>query len=158
MGFSLRLTKVLVLRQKHRRLKLVGPCRLFGVQEHLPGKLQELRLGLQGLSSCAQASLYRLRRSVGVPTIDSRLPYEGHWRPWSRLHDVAAGLDHLRNTIQELEITSIAGPALSCGNGGPLGRRLRAAGGRGRGTRRSGPGVRAGRGSSCGPVSCHSPR
>ena len=63
-----------ILTPEAQKAKLVGPCWLFGVQEHLPGKLQELRLGVQGLPSCAQASLHRLQRSVGVPTIDSQLP------------------------------------------------------------------------------------
>lgn len=45
-------------------------------------------------------------------------PTKAHWRSDSHLRDIAAGLDSLTDTVQELGITSIAIPALGCGNGG----------------------------------------
>ena len=45
-------------------------------------------------------------------------PTKQHWRDSSRLQDIAAGLDSLVRTVDELNIKSVAIPALGCGNGG----------------------------------------
>jgi O-acetyl-ADP-ribose deacetylase (regulator of RNase III) len=45
-------------------------------------------------------------------------PTKQHWRGSSRLEDVAAGLESLVRTVDELNIRSVAIPALGCGNGG----------------------------------------
>jgi hypothetical protein len=45
-------------------------------------------------------------------------PTKKHWRSGSRLEDVAAGLDSLVDAVTELGVTSVAIPALGCGNGG----------------------------------------
>jgi len=45
-------------------------------------------------------------------------PTKRHWRSKSRLEDIEAGLDDLVRRINELGISSIALPALGCGNGG----------------------------------------
>ena len=45
-------------------------------------------------------------------------PTKGHWRSHSRISDVAAGLDDLREVVAKLDIHSIALPPLGCGNGG----------------------------------------
>ncbi len=45
-------------------------------------------------------------------------PTKGHWRDSSRLEDIAAGLDSLVDVVNERGITSVAIPALGCGNGG----------------------------------------
>lgn len=45
-------------------------------------------------------------------------PTKGHWRSKSRLVDIEQGLVDLVHVIRECEITSIAVPALGCGNGG----------------------------------------
>lgn len=45
-------------------------------------------------------------------------PTKKHWRSKSRLPDIEAGLDDLIRVVNELEIESIAIPALGCGNGG----------------------------------------
>jgi O-acetyl-ADP-ribose deacetylase (regulator of RNase III) len=45
-------------------------------------------------------------------------PTKKHWRSDSRLQDIAAGLDSLVDTVRELGVTSVAIPALGCGNGG----------------------------------------
>lgn len=45
-------------------------------------------------------------------------PTKKHWRGGSRLYDIAAGLDSLVDAVTERGITSIAIPALGCGNGG----------------------------------------
>lgn len=45
-------------------------------------------------------------------------PTKGHWRSPSRLVDIEAGLDWLTRHYEEWGITSLAVPALGCGNGG----------------------------------------
>ncbi len=45
-------------------------------------------------------------------------PTKGHWRSASRLADIERGLGALVETVLERGITSIAIPALGCGNGG----------------------------------------
>jgi O-acetyl-ADP-ribose deacetylase (regulator of RNase III) len=45
-------------------------------------------------------------------------PTKGHWRSRSRFADIKRGLVDLVRVIEEYEITSIAIPALGCGNGG----------------------------------------
>lgn len=45
-------------------------------------------------------------------------PTKGHWRARSKLTEIEAGLDDLRNVINDNAIGSIALPPLGCGNGG----------------------------------------
>ncbi|TDC42209.1 macro domain-containing protein [Micromonospora sp. KC213] len=45
-------------------------------------------------------------------------PTKRHWRGSSQLEDIAAGLDSLVEVVNQRAITSIAIPALGCGNGG----------------------------------------
>ncbi|MGW0212800.1 type II toxin-antitoxin system antitoxin DNA ADP-ribosyl glycohydrolase DarG [Micromonospora chokoriensis] len=45
-------------------------------------------------------------------------PTKGHWRANSKLSDIEAGLIDLVRVIRERKITSVAMPALGCGNGG----------------------------------------
>ncbi|GAA4977810.1 macro domain-containing protein [Pseudonocardia tropica] len=45
-------------------------------------------------------------------------PTKGHWRSASQLSDVRDGLNDLVRVLGDLEIASIALPALGCGNGG----------------------------------------
>lgn len=45
-------------------------------------------------------------------------PTKKHWRSGSRLKDIAAGLESLVDEVRELGVTSVAIPALGCGNGG----------------------------------------
>ncbi|MGF1645973.1 MAG: macro domain-containing protein [Kineosporiaceae bacterium] len=45
-------------------------------------------------------------------------PTKRHWRSPSRLADIDAGLDDLRRVLAELSVSSVAVPALGCGNGG----------------------------------------
>ncbi|MDB5955685.1 MAG: Appr-p processing protein [Ramlibacter sp.] len=45
-------------------------------------------------------------------------PTKGHWRSKSRIADIEEGLKSLVQTIQRLQIRSIAVPPLGCGNGG----------------------------------------
>ncbi|MFD3970822.1 type II toxin-antitoxin system antitoxin DNA ADP-ribosyl glycohydrolase DarG [Streptomyces sp. DT24] len=45
-------------------------------------------------------------------------PTKGHWRSRSRLQDIESGLKSLVSIISDYHITSIAIPALGCGNGG----------------------------------------
>ncbi|BCJ54879.1 Appr-1-p processing protein [Actinoplanes sp. NBRC 14428] len=45
-------------------------------------------------------------------------PTKSHWRDDSRLEDIAAGLESLVATVLDRGMTSVAIPALGCGNGG----------------------------------------
>jgi O-acetyl-ADP-ribose deacetylase (regulator of RNase III) len=45
-------------------------------------------------------------------------PTKEHWRSASRLPDIRAGLDDLVRVIEDLGVSSVAVPALGCGNGG----------------------------------------
>src|ERR1044072_482407 len=55
---------------------------------------------------------------LGNPKFIVNFPTKGHWRTRSRLEDIRTGLAHLRRTIEERGIRSIAVPPLGCGNGG----------------------------------------
>ena len=55
---------------------------------------------------------------LGLRRYILNFPTKGHWRGRSRLEDIAAGLDSLVQVVNERAITSIAIPALGCGNGG----------------------------------------
>jgi O-acetyl-ADP-ribose deacetylase (regulator of RNase III) len=52
------------------------------------------------------------------PRFVINFPTKDHWRSRSRLADIQAGLEDLRDVISRLGITSIAVPPLGCGNGG----------------------------------------
>jgi O-acetyl-ADP-ribose deacetylase (regulator of RNase III) len=69
-------------------------------------KRKEVRLG----------EPYLYRDSSGVQIVN--FPTKGHWRSPSRLADVEHGLDYLAKHAAEWGITSLALPALGCGNGG----------------------------------------
>ncbi|MFI5927175.1 macro domain-containing protein [Micromonospora sp. NPDC051543] len=45
-------------------------------------------------------------------------PTKGHWRANSKLKDIETGLADLVRVVRERKITSVAMPALGCGNGG----------------------------------------
>ena len=45
-------------------------------------------------------------------------PTKGHWKASSRIGDIRAGLNYLRNHLDEWNVHSIAIPPLGCGNGG----------------------------------------
>jgi O-acetyl-ADP-ribose deacetylase (regulator of RNase III) len=55
---------------------------------------------------------------VGPRRYILNFPTKKHWRSDSRLQDVASGLDSLVDTVRDLGVTSVAIPALGCGNGG----------------------------------------
>lgn len=69
----------------------------------------EVRLGAMFVHDRAVAG--RHRYIINFPTKD-------HWRSSSRLVDIEAGLADLVRVVTELGITSVAVPALGCGNGG----------------------------------------
>jgi len=62
---------------------------------------------------------------VGQPYVFKRaftpwilnFPTKDHWRSRSRLPDIVAGLEYLKQHCAEWEITSLAVPALGCGYG-----------------------------------------
>ncbi|MFI2712105.1 macro domain-containing protein [Micromonospora sp. NPDC018662] len=45
-------------------------------------------------------------------------PTKGHWRASSRIEDIRSGLADLVRVVRQRKITSVAVPALGCGNGG----------------------------------------
>jgi O-acetyl-ADP-ribose deacetylase (regulator of RNase III) len=55
---------------------------------------------------------------MGQPRLIINFPTKKHWRARSRLTDIKAGLADLRRVIRDYRITSVAVPALGCGNGG----------------------------------------
>jgi O-acetyl-ADP-ribose deacetylase (regulator of RNase III) len=55
---------------------------------------------------------------LGKPRWIINFPTKGHWRSNSHLQDIDSGLANLVRVIRELEIKSVAVPALGCGNGG----------------------------------------
>ncbi|GLY52878.1 macro domain-containing protein [Lentzea sp. NBRC 102530] len=70
-------------------------------------------------AACASGEV-RLGR-VHVVSLDRcflSFPTKKHFRSWSKLSDVAAGLDDLARVVEELELRSVAVPALGCGLGG----------------------------------------
>lgn len=69
----------------------------------------ELRLGRVHVHDHGEVS--RHRYVVNFPT-------KGHWRSASRLPDIEAGLRDLVRVVGELSVSSLAVPALGCGNGG----------------------------------------
>lgn len=72
-----------------------------GAGEVVPGKMDVHDLGADA----------KPRWIINFPT-------KRHWRDPSRLEDIESGLVDLRRVIVELNIRSIAIPALSCGLGG----------------------------------------
>lgn len=55
---------------------------------------------------------------LGNPRYIINFPTKTHWRCESNVEDVQSGLAALIDTVQRLEIKSIAVPRLGCGNGG----------------------------------------
>jgi O-acetyl-ADP-ribose deacetylase (regulator of RNase III)/uncharacterized protein YwgA len=59
---------------------------------------------------------YLYRDSSGVRIVN--FPTKNHWRPPSRLADIARGLDYFLAHAAEWGVRSVAFPPLGCGNGG----------------------------------------
>jgi len=57
-------------------------------------------------------------QQLGSPRLVINFPTKRHWRSPSRLSDIQAGLVDLVEVVRVRSITSIAVPALGCGNGG----------------------------------------
>ncbi|RKN29933.1 type II toxin-antitoxin system antitoxin DNA ADP-ribosyl glycohydrolase DarG [Micromonospora musae] len=55
---------------------------------------------------------------LGLRRYVINFPTKGHWRANSKLSDIQAGLADLVRVVREQQITSVAMPALGCGNGG----------------------------------------
>ncbi|MFI5835008.1 macro domain-containing protein [Micromonospora sp. NPDC051300] len=55
---------------------------------------------------------------LGPRRLIINFPTKGHWRSRSRLGDIEAGLVDLVRVVRERRISSVAVPALGCGNGG----------------------------------------
>lgn len=55
---------------------------------------------------------------VGPRRYIVNFPTKGHWRSPSRIEDIESGLTDLVHRLPDLNVTSLAMPALGCGNGG----------------------------------------
>jgi O-acetyl-ADP-ribose deacetylase (regulator of RNase III) len=58
------------------------------------------------------------RGTLVNPRYIINFPTKRHWKGYSRIEDIAAGLDDLVDVVQTLGIRSVAVPPLGCGNGG----------------------------------------
>lgn len=71
-----------------------------------------------GAVQLGKVQVHDLGGLVGGPRWIINFPTKGHWRAGSRVADIEAGLQDLTETIQRLNIRSIAVPPLGCGHGG----------------------------------------
>lgn len=71
----------------------------------------------EGRVKLGEMFIYDTHR-LGLPRYIINFPTKGHWRSRSRIRDIDQGLDSLVGVVQKYDITSIAIPALGCGNGG----------------------------------------
>lgn len=71
-----------------------------------------------GAVQLGKVQVHDLGGLVGGPRWIINFPTKGHWRAGSRMADIEAGLQDLTETIQRLNIRSIAVPPLGCGHGG----------------------------------------
>src|SRR5665213_1177928 len=58
------------------------------------------------------------RGTIEPPRFIINFPTKKHWRAKSRIGDIEQGLVDLRRVLLQLQIESVALPALGCGNGG----------------------------------------
>lgn len=58
------------------------------------------------------------RETLEKPRYIVNFPTKRHWKGKSRIEDIEAGLSDLHRVVVDLEIQSIALPAVGCGNGG----------------------------------------
>ncbi|WP_412739010.1 macro domain-containing protein [Krasilnikovia sp. MM14-A1259] len=58
------------------------------------------------------------RGIIGPRRFIINFPTKAHWRSASRLDDIRVGLGDLVEVVRSLEVSSVAVPALGCGNGG----------------------------------------
>lgn len=82
---------------------------MFRAYEHAC-KAGEVQLG--------KVQVHDLGGLAGGPRWIINFPTKGHWRAGSRMADIESGLKDLTDTIQRLNIKSIAVPPLGCGHGG----------------------------------------
>ncbi|MEP7102453.1 MAG: macro domain-containing protein [Burkholderiales bacterium] len=71
-----------------------------------------------GLVRLGEVDVFDLGGLGGGPRWIINFPTKGHWKAKSRLADIDSGLASLIDTVERLEISSIAVPPLGCGNGG----------------------------------------
>jgi len=89
------------------RFKLAHPANFTAYKRACDNK--DVRIGHMFVWDSHRAGPRRF--IINFPTTD-------HWRSKSRLEDIEVGLRDLARCVTELRITSIALPALGCGNGG----------------------------------------
>lgn len=83
-----------------------------------PAMFEDYRLACAS-RDVAPGRLHIWRDDTGsTPRYVVNLPTKRHWRSKSRLEDVVAGLEALRESVRRHEIRSIAIPPLGCGHGG----------------------------------------
>ena len=73
-------------------------------------ELGEVRLG--------EVFVFDFERLFPQPRWIFNFPTKEHWRSPSLMANIEAGLADLRRVIEKLDVSSIAIPALGCGNGG----------------------------------------
>lgn len=71
-----------------------------------------------GLVKLGKMHVVDLGAFGGGPKYVINFPTKGHWKSRSQISDIIAGLQDLRQVIQDRGIRSIALPPLGCGNGG----------------------------------------
>ena len=71
-----------------------------------------------GAVQLGKVQVHDLGGLVGGPRWIINFPTKGHWRAGSRMADIQMGLQDLTETIERLNIHSIAVPPLGCGHGG----------------------------------------
>ena len=62
--------------------------------------------------------MFIFQTGLTFPKFVVNFPTKRHWRDCSRIEDIESGLQALVEDVRELEIRSIAIPALGCGLGG----------------------------------------
>jgi O-acetyl-ADP-ribose deacetylase (regulator of RNase III) len=106
---------------------IVNPVNCVGImgkglaqqfKQRYPGNFRVYRLACENQELTIGKMLTTETQNPGTPKYIINFPTKNHWKQNSRIEDIELGLKALVTEIQRLEITSIAIPALGCGNGG----------------------------------------
>lgn len=104
---------------------LVNPVNCVGVmgaglaakfKESFPENFTAYQIECQ-YNQLAPGEVFPFRQATGGPVI-LNFPTKRHWRDLSKMEDIDAGLEDLRDLIDCAGIRSVAIPALGCGLGG----------------------------------------
>lgn len=106
---------------------IVNPVNCVGVmgkglalqfKQRYPGNFRVYKLACETQELMIGKMLTTETQTPGTPKYIINFPTKNHWKQNSRVQDIELGLINLVTEIHRLEITSIAIPALGCGNGG----------------------------------------